>query len=170
MNKALEMIEAYHLFPVEADQIDAIIHPQSIIHSLVHYRDGSVLAQLGMPDMRIPIAHTLGWPKRLAVNTPTLSLSEIGTLEFAEPDVTRFPALRLVRDVMAGEQSLSIAFNAANEVAVAAFLAKRLPFIGITELVEKILDKTSNNLVPSIEDALYLDEEIREKTKELLSS
>ncbi len=170
MNKALEMIEAYHLFPVEAEQISAIIHPQSIIHSLVHYRDGSVLAQLGMPDMRIPIAHTLGWPKRLAVDTPTLSLSEIGTLEFTEPDSNRFPALRLVRDVMAGEQSLSIAFNAANEVAVAAFLAKKLSFAGITQVVEKILEQTPNNPVKDIEDALYLDAETRTRTEEIMSS
>lgn len=164
MNKALEMIEAYHLFPVAAEQIEAIIHPQSIIHSLVHYRDGSVLAQLGMPDMRIPIAYALGWPQRLPTNSPTLSLAEIGTLGFEPADEQRFAAMRLVRGVLAGEQSLSIAFNAANEVAVDAFLQRRLPFVAITQTVETILEQTKSQKVQSIEDALYLDTDIRKQT------
>lgn len=161
MNKALEIIEAYHLFPVEAGQIEAVIHPESVIHSLVQYRDGSVLAQLGMPDMRIPIAYTLGWPDRLVIDTPRLTLAEIGALHFDSPDETRFPALRLAREALAAGQSACITLNAANEIAVEAFLAGRLPFTAITDTVERMLEQTAHTPVTSIEEALFIDEDIR---------
>lgn len=161
MNKALEMIEAYHLFPVQADQIEAILHPESVIHSLLYYRDGSVLAQLGAPDMRIPIAYTLGWPERLSLPQPPLDLAELHTLRFETPCETRFPALRLARDVLRAPQSAAIIFNAANEIAVQAFLDGRLAFPAITALVETLLNSQPHRAVTSIEDALYLDAEIR---------
>ena len=169
MNKALEMIEAYHLFPVEPSQIDAVIHPESIIHSFVHYRDGSVLAQLGQPDMRIPIAHTLAWPERIATNAPSLDLTAIGVLHFEAVDTERFPAMRLVREVLAGEQSLSIVFNAANEVAVAAFLANRIRFTDIVAITERALSQASNHPVTSLEDALYLDQQTRKTAQEAIN-
>lgn len=169
MNKALEMIEAYHLFPVEASQIEAIIHPESIIHSFVHYRDGSVLAQLGMPDMRIPIAYTLGWPQRLDVETPTLSLTDVRALHFEAPDEVRFPALTLARDVLNAEQSLAIAMNAANEIAVHGFLQERIAFTAITDIVTEIVAKTDNKPVLRIEDALYVDLEARKRTQECIT-
>lgn len=161
MNKALEMIEAYHLFPVHADQIEAIIHPESIIHSIVQYCDGSMLTQMGVPDMRIPIAHTLAWPDRLPTNAEALDLASIGQLNFQPPDPQRFPALDLSQEVMRSKQSLAIAMNAANEVAVDAFLCGKIGFMQITETVEKTMRRVDPADVTSLEDALYLDAEYR---------
>ena len=123
MNKGLELIEAHHLFPVGADAIEVVVHPQSVIHSLVEYVDGSVLAQLGPPDMRVPIAYTLAWPERMATPCARLDLVAIGALDFEAPDLERFPALRLAREALAEGGAAPAVLNAANEVAVASFLA-----------------------------------------------
>jgi 1-deoxy-D-xylulose-5-phosphate reductoisomerase len=141
MNKGLEVIEAYHLFALKSDEIDVLVHPQSIIHGLVEFRDGSLIAQLGSPDMRIPIAHCLAWPdERLAGPAPRLDLAQASTLTFEEPDLERFPALRLARWALEAGGGAPTVLNAANEVAVEQFLARRLGFTGITALVEATLE------------------------------
>lgn len=162
MNKGLELIEAYHLFPLEMDQFDIIVHPESIIHSLVHYRDGSVLAQLGQPDMRIPIAYTLGWPQRIAAPTPRLDLTHIAALHFEKPDDTAFPALKLARDALKDGAWATATLNAANEVAVARFLTGDILFTDIALISRKILEKLPSRPISSIEDALESDAEARE--------
>jgi len=140
MNKGLELIEAYHLFPVAVDALEVLVHPQSVVHSLVSYVDGSVLAQLGAPDMRTPISFALAWPQRMATPAETLSLADIGTLTFEKPDETRFPALRLARESLQAGGGAPTALNAANEVAVAAFLAGKIGFLDIAQTVESVLD------------------------------
>jgi 1-deoxy-D-xylulose-5-phosphate reductoisomerase len=139
MNKGLELIEASYLFDAPEDRIDVLIHPQSIVHSLVHYSDGSVLAQLSAPDMRTPISYALAWPDRVAVATPRLDLAAIGTLDFQAPDLTRFPALGLARTALRAGPGRAAALNAANEIAVAAFLAGRIRFLDICRIVEEVL-------------------------------
>jgi 1-deoxy-D-xylulose-5-phosphate reductoisomerase len=139
MNKGLELIEAHHLFGLAADQIEILVHPESIVHSLVGFRDGSVLAQLSPPDMRIPIAYTLGWPERIPAPTPRLDLASIGQLNFEPPDLERFPALGLARAALARGGAVPAVLNAANEVAVAAFLAHRIGFLDIAAIVEATL-------------------------------
>ncbi len=136
MNKGLELIEAFHLFPVGAGQIEIVVHPQSVIHSLVAYVDGSILAQLGLPDMKTPIAYALGWPDRLGVPSARLRLTEINQLTFEAPDEVRFPALRLAREALTAGGSAPIVLNAANEVAVAGFLAGAIGFLDIPAVVE----------------------------------
>jgi 1-deoxy-D-xylulose-5-phosphate reductoisomerase len=140
MNKGLELIEAHHLFALKPDEIDAIVHPQSVIHGMVEFRDGSVVAQLGAPDMRIPIAHCLAWPQRIDGPAARLDLAQIRELTFEEPDLVRFPALALARHAMEAGGAAPTVLNAANEVAVTEFIAKRIPFPAITALVEKTLD------------------------------
>jgi 1-deoxy-D-xylulose-5-phosphate reductoisomerase len=140
MNKCLELIEAYHLFPVEADQLDVVVHPQQIIHALVAYRDGSMLAQLACPDMRTPIAVSLAWPLRMAAPTKRLDLADIGRLSFERPNEQRFQALGLARQVMQRGGMAPAVLNAANEVAVDAFLGKRLGFLQIAQLVAETLE------------------------------
>lgn len=139
MNKGLELIEAYHLFPVEVDQLEVVVHPQSIIHALVAYRDGSMLAQLASPDMRTPIAVGLSWPARMAAPTKRIDLVELGTLSFERPDESRFEALPLARQAMRQGGLAPAVLNAANEVAVEAFLARRLGFLQIAQLVAETL-------------------------------
>ncbi len=139
-NKGLELIEASHLFPVEPAQIEIIVHPQSIVHSMVDYRDGSMLAQMGLPDMRTPIAVTLYWPERGAFGPERLDLSKIGTLTFEPPDEQRFPALRLAREALSLGGTAPAMLNAANEVAVNAFLAEQIGFLDIAYIVEACLD------------------------------
>jgi 1-deoxy-D-xylulose-5-phosphate reductoisomerase len=139
MNKGLELIEAHHLFGLAAEQIEILVHPESIVHSLVAFRDGSVLAQLGLPDMRIPIAYTLGWPDRIPAPTPRLDLAAIGQLNFEPPDVARFPALGLARAALGRGGTAPTVLNAANEVAVSAFLANRIGFLEIAAIVEATL-------------------------------
>lgn len=139
MNKGLELIEASYLFDTPEDRIDVLIHPQSIIHSLVHYCDGSVLAQLSAPDMRTPISYALAWPDRAAVATPRLDLAAIGSLDFQPPDRTRFPALGLARAALRAGAGRPAALNAANEIAVGAFLAGRIRFLDICRIVEETL-------------------------------
>lgn len=139
MNKGLEVIEAARLFDLPSARIGVLIHPQSVVHGLVYYQDGSVLAQLGSPDMRVPIAHCLAWPQRIATAAPRLDLAAIGRLEFSEPDLDRFPALRLARDALQAGGGAPTILSAANEVAVAAFLERRLGFLDIAAVVADVL-------------------------------
>ena len=157
MNKGLEVIEAARLFALDEADIGVLIHPQSVIHGLVHYRDGSVLAQLGSPDMRIPIAHALAWPGRIPTSSPRLDLAALGRLEFAEPDPVRFPALRLARDALRAGGGAPTILSAANEVAVEAFLARRLAFTDIAALVETVLDRIGHQPADSLDAVLDLD-------------
>src|SRR5262245_59905811 len=136
MNKGLELIEAHHLFALAPEQIDVLVHPQSIIHRLVEFCDGSLIAQLGSPDMRIPIAYCLAWPERIAGPAPRLDLARAATLTFEEPGVARVPAVTLARRALEAGGALPTILNAANEVAVCAFLDRRLNFAGIPALVE----------------------------------
>lgn len=140
MNKGLELIEAYHLFPVGVEALEVVVHPQSVIHSLVEYVDGSLLAQLGSPDMRIPIAYTLAWPERMATPCETLDLVRIGSLDFEEPDLERFPALGLARAALREGGAKPAILNAANEIAVASFLESRIGFLDIPALVGEVLE------------------------------
>lgn len=157
MNKGLELIEAHHLFPVGLDKLDIVVHPQSVIHSMVEYVDRSTLAQLGSPDMRIPIASTLAWPERLETNSEPLDLARISKLEFEVPDLERFPALRLAR--MAAEQggAAPAILNAANEVAVAAFLNGQIGFLDIANVVSSTLDGYSPNAPHSLDHLFSID-------------
>lgn len=141
MNKGLELIEASWLFDRPSEDIDVIVHPQSIIHSMVEYIDGSVLAQLGSPDMRTPIAYSMGWPKRISAPVERLDFAKISGLTFFEPDLIKFPALRLAREALEAGGEAPCVLNAANEQAVAAFLNEKIPFLGIAELVEAALEK-----------------------------
>ena len=172
MNKGLEVIEAHHLFGLPAAQIDVLIHPQSIVHSLVEFCDCSVIAQLGTHDMRIPIAYCLAWPERLAGPAPRLDLARIATLSFEEPDEERFPALRLARNALNAGGGAPTVLNAANEVAVAAFLGHGLPFGGIPALVEAALEAAvSRNWTKEpqcIEEALFIDHDTRSVAHALL--
>lgn len=157
MNKGLELIEAHHLFAMPEDRIDIVVHPQSVIHSMVSYVDGSVLAQLGSPDMRTPIAYALGWPKRIYAPAPRLDLTAIGQLTFEAPDPIRFPALRLARRALQTGGSAPTVLNAANEVAVQAFLSRSIGFLDIAKVVEQTLEATENAALSSIEDVLAQD-------------
>ncbi len=157
MNKGLELIEAYHLFPVGLDKIDILVHPQSVIHSMVEYADRSTLAQLGSPDMRIPIASTLAWPDRMVTNCQPLDLAAIGSLTFEEPDIRRFPALKLARDAAAAGGSVPAILNAANEVAVAAFLDGRIGFLDIANVVSRTIEGYSPNAFHSLDMLFSID-------------
>jgi len=157
MNKGLELIEAHHLFPVGVDRLDVIVHPQSVVHSMVEYVDGSVLAQLGTPDMRTPIAHTLAWPERMATPGARLDLAAIGSLDFEAPDPARFPALDLARAALADGGARPAILNAANEAAVAAFLAGRIGFLDIASIVGKVLDRYSPAAPASLDDIFAID-------------
>ena len=157
MNKGLELIEAFHLFPVEKDQIDILVHPQSVIHSMVSYVDGSVLAQLGMPDMRTPIAYALGWPERIPAPSPRLDLGKIGELTFEPPDSKRFPALRLARQSLQSGGGAPTILNAANEVAVAGFLEGKIGFLDIARVVEETLEHLSVPELGRLEDVFEVD-------------
>ena len=165
MNKGLELIEAHHLFAIEAARLDVVVHPQSVIHGLVTFRDGAVTAGLAAPDMRVPIAHALGYPERLATPAARLDLARIGSLTFETPDAGRFPALRLAREALAAGGAAATVLNAANEVAVAAFLARAIGFSDIPRLVEETLeaaDQRGLTTAPgSIAEAIDLDVEIR---------
>ncbi|BBK42866.1 1-deoxy-D-xylulose 5-phosphate reductoisomerase [Allostella vacuolata] len=161
MNKGLEVIEAHHLFQMPDERIEVVIHPQSIVHSLVAYVDGSVLAQLGSPDMRTPIAHTLAWPERISAPSPRLDLARIGTLTFEPPDDARFPALGLCREALVAGGGAPAVLNAANEVAVAAFLAGRIGFLHIPAIVADTLGRMNIPVPDTIEDVVALDGEAR---------
>jgi 1-deoxy-D-xylulose-5-phosphate reductoisomerase len=172
MNKGLEIIEAHHLFSLPSEQIDVLVHPQSIIHSLVEFCDGSVIAQLGSPDMRIPIAYCLAWPERIIGPAPRLDLARAATLTFEEPDTAKFPALDLARRALEAGGTAPTVLNAANEVAVAQFLARRLSFAGISALVgatlEVALSRNWTAEPASVEDALSVDHDARLLAQELL--
>ena len=168
MNKGLELIEAYHLFPVGHDRLSVLVHPQSVIHSMVDYIDGSVLAQLGPPDMRTPIAHTLAWPERMATPCTPLDLASIGRLDFEAPDLDRFPALGLALDALAAGGARPGVLNAANEVAVAAFLAGRIGFLEIALIVDKVLERYEPHAPETIDEALMIDAEARRVTASAL--
>ncbi len=161
MNKGLEVIEAARLFAIEGARIEVLIHPQSVVHGMVCYRDGSVLAQLGAPDMRIPIAHALGWPERLQTPSPRLDLAAVGGLEFSAPDPARFPALGLARAALAAGGGAPALLNAANEVAVAAFLAGRIGFLDIVAVAESVLAALGAPEAASLAAVLALDAEGR---------
>ncbi|MBS40382.1 MAG: 1-deoxy-D-xylulose-5-phosphate reductoisomerase [Rhodospirillales bacterium] len=166
MNKGLELIEAYYLFSIEEAKIDVLIHPESIVHSMVSYCDGTILAQLGTPDMQIPISYTLGWPNRIQNSTKRLDLSSIGTLRFEKPDDALFPALKLARHALSLGGGAPAIFNAANEVAVEAFLQKQIKFLDIVKVVECTLENSSINEVCSIDDVIAIDEETRRISRE----
>jgi 1-deoxy-D-xylulose-5-phosphate reductoisomerase len=157
MNKGLELIEAARLFNLDETQIGVLVHPQSVIHGMVCYQDGSVLAQLGSPDMRIPIAHTLAWPLRMATSSPRLDLAAVARLEFAEPDLVRFPSLRLARSALKAGGGAPAILNAANEVAVEAFLNRRIGFLDIARTVEKVLDSMGTPPAHTLDDVIMLD-------------
>lgn len=161
MNKGLELIEAHHLFPVGEDKIEILVHPQSVVHSMVDYVDGSVLAQLGTPDMRTPIAYALAWPERMSAPSPRLNLAEVSQLTFEAPDSKRFPALRLAREALQSGGAAPTILNAANEVAVAKFLAEKIGFLDIVATVEETLAKVSTDPPRSLDDIFALDLEAR---------
>ena len=161
MNKGLEMIEANYLFPVASDQIEVLVHPQSVIHSMVAYKDGSVLAQLGSPDMRTPIAYTLGWPNRMAAPAPRLDLAEIAQLTFETPDIGRFPSLRLARQVLQSGGTTPTILNAANEVAVESFLGERIGFLDIASAVEETLYTIQREEIENLDHVHDVDERSR---------
>jgi 1-deoxy-D-xylulose-5-phosphate reductoisomerase len=172
MNKGLELIEAHHLFALAPEQIDVLVHPQSIIHSLVEFCDGSLIAQLGSPDMRIPIAYCLAWPERIAGPAPRLDLARAAKLTFEEPDLARFPALTLARRALEAGGALPTVLNAANEVAVGEFLARQLNFAGIPALVQATLEAAvSKNWTAepeNVDEALSIDRNARLLARALL--
>jgi 1-deoxy-D-xylulose-5-phosphate reductoisomerase len=160
-NKGLEVIEAARIFALSSDEIEVLVHPQSVIHGMVCYQDGSVLAQLGAPDMRIPIAHTLAWPERIETNSPRLDLAAIGRLEFLAPDEIRFPALRIAREALRAGGGAPTVLNAANEIAVAAFLGRRIGFLDIAAVVEATLARIGPVRADTLEEVVALDEAAR---------
>lgn len=168
MNKALEVIEAHHLFAMPPEKIDVLVHPQSIIHSMVAYRDGSVLAQLGAPDMKTPITYCLGWPERLATPGQILDMTTLSPLTFEPVDHRRFPAINLAYDALKAGQGACIALNAANEVAVEAFLQGQIGFTEISRLVERMMAQAQSQIPGSLDDILALDAQIRVKTGEAI--
>ncbi|MGI9521767.1 MAG: 1-deoxy-D-xylulose-5-phosphate reductoisomerase [Hyphomicrobiaceae bacterium] len=172
MNKGLELIEAYHLFPVEIEQLDVVVHPQSIVHCLVEFCDGSVMAQMAVPDMRTPIAHSLAWPRRIPTPTKRLRLTDLGTLTFEQPDVTKFPALQIARGALACGGSAPNILNASNERAVSAFLQGQIGFSQISEVVADCLDiATGRGLLEepsSLQDVLTVDHEARRISDDLM--
>jgi len=161
MNKGLELIEAYHLFDLPEEKIEVLVHPQSIIHSLVSYVDGSVLAQLGSPDMRTPIAYALGWPKRIEAPSPRLDLAEVGMLNFENPDSSRFPSIDLARQALRDGGMAPTVLNAANEVAVAAFLSRKIGILDIARTVAETLARLPNIPMVSLDDVISVDAHAR---------
>jgi 1-deoxy-D-xylulose-5-phosphate reductoisomerase len=170
MNKGLELIEACHLFGVGPDAVRVVIHPQSIVHSLVEFEDGSVLAQMSRPDMRVPIAHALGWPERIASGVDAIDLVQIARLSFEDPDFERFPCLGLAQSAARDGGTMPAVLNAANEVAVTAFLGRRLNFAGIAAVIESVLHQHQAGPVASLADALAADAWARERAGLALTS
>jgi 1-deoxy-D-xylulose-5-phosphate reductoisomerase len=170
MNKGLELIEACHLFGLGPDAVRVVIHPQSIVHALVEYLDGSVLAQMSQPDMRVPIAHALGWPDRIESGSAALDLIQIAKLSFEVPDFERFPCLGLAQSAARAGGTAPAVLNAANEVAVAAFLARRLNFADIAAVIESVLQRHEPGPVTSLADALAADAWAREQASRALDS
>ena len=169
MNKGLELIEAHHLFGLPSERMDVVVHPQSIVHSLVEFVDGSLLAQLGSADMRIPIAYTLAWPERMETPAQRLSLADIGRLDFEPPDLDRFPALRLARGALEEGGAAPVVLNAANEIAVEAFLKGRIGFCDISRTVEDALGQADAPVPQSVQDVIRLDREARQRASALVA-
>jgi 1-deoxy-D-xylulose-5-phosphate reductoisomerase len=170
MNKGLEVMEAHWLFDAEPDVIDVVIHPQSVVHSMVTYRDGSVIAQLGNPDMRTPIAYGLGFPDRIAAGVGTLDLAKVGRLDFEKLDLARFPCVRLAYQALRRGGTAPAVLNAANEVAVEAFLANRLRFIDIPQLIEDVLSKISADDATTLEGILAADQLARAAARDAVAT
>jgi 1-deoxy-D-xylulose-5-phosphate reductoisomerase len=166
MNKGLELIEAHFLFDMPEDRIDVLVHPQSIVHSMVAYVDGSVLAQLGTPDMRTPISYALGWPARISTPSARLDLAEIAELTFEHPELERFPALRLAREALQAGGAAPTILNASNEVAVAGFLREEIGFLDIPAIVEETLDRVSDSEIGTVEDFRSVDRKARHAAQE----
>ncbi|RYE01514.1 MAG: 1-deoxy-D-xylulose-5-phosphate reductoisomerase, partial [Sphingomonadales bacterium] len=166
MNKGLELIEAFHLFPVRADQLDVVVHPQSVVHSMVEYVDGSTLAQLGPADMRVPISYALAWPDRMETPCEVLDLPRVGRLDFEAPDYVRFPALKLALEALAAGGARPAILNAANEVAVAAFLAGAVKFLEIAAIVSDTLARYDPAAPESLDAVLAIDAEARARAAE----
>jgi 1-deoxy-D-xylulose-5-phosphate reductoisomerase len=160
-NKGLEVIEAARLFSLKSEEIEVLVHPQSIIHGMVHFADGSILAQMGSPDMRIPIAHCLAWPERIKTHAPRLDLAAAQNLSFFPPDEIRFPALRLAREALTAGQGAPAVLNAANEIAVAAFLDHKIGFLDIAVTVERVMQQLGNPAADTLEKVYALDASAR---------
>jgi 1-deoxy-D-xylulose-5-phosphate reductoisomerase len=169
MNKGLELIEAYHLFPVSEDRIEILVHPQSVVHSMVAYVDGSVLAQMGTPDMRTPIAVALGWPGRIPTPARRLALEEIGALTFENPDAGRFPSLLLARGALQTGGAATTILNAANEVAVYSFLEREIGFLDIARIVERTLEAAGNGPLRTLDDVHAADANARDLARSFIS-
>jgi len=163
MNKALEVIEAYRLFPISKEQIEIVVHPESIIHGLVDYADGSTLAMMSLPDMKTPIAYALSYPERIAIQHPKLDLVKISQLNFVEPDAKKFPALKLVKEVLQADGNAPCIFNAANEIAVAKFLKGEIAFDKIVKIVANTLEKIPYQKINSLEDVIEFNGQARAK-------
>jgi 1-deoxy-D-xylulose-5-phosphate reductoisomerase len=170
MNKGLEVIEAKWLFEVPVEKVDVHIHPQSIVHSMVEYVDGSVIAQLGMPDMRVPIAYALAYPERLTLDLPTLDFFSVQTLTFQEPDRARYPCLDLAFNACKAGGTMPAVLNASNEVAVQAFLDKRIPFLGIARLVDKVMQEHELAPAKELEAIVAADTWARQRTEKVIDS
>jgi 1-deoxy-D-xylulose-5-phosphate reductoisomerase len=170
MNKGLEVIEARWLFQMPVENIEVHIHPQSIVHSMVEYVDGSVIAQMGIPDMRVPIAYALAYPERLGLSLPSLDLFSVGTLTFHEPDLSRFPCLGLAISACTLGGTMPVVLNAANEVAVQAFLDNRTSFSSIARLVDQVMQKHSPDPGENVEAILAADTWARVRAEELIGS
>ena len=169
MNKGLELIEAFYLFPVNIDQIKILVHPQSIVHSMVSYVDGSVLAQLGSTDMRIPISYALGWPDRIEPPVESLNLTEISSLTFEKPDFQKFPSLKLAQNALKAGKIGPILLNSANEIAVSSFLENKISFLEIAEIVEDVLSVAQFKEPKTIEDIVHIDLEGRKIAENMVN-
>jgi 1-deoxy-D-xylulose-5-phosphate reductoisomerase len=168
MNKGLEVIEARWLFDIPAEKIEVVIHPQSVIHSMVEYEDGSVLAQLGQPDMRTPIAHALAWPERVASGVTPLNLLSAGPLEFSAPDLNRFPCLGFAYQALKQGHDASIWLNAANEIAVQSFLEHKIRYLEIPRLLQSVLERSPGNSAPDIETVIAMDQQARRVARDII--
>ena len=170
MNKGLELIEAWHLFPVGLERLQIVVHPQSVIHSMVEYRDRSTLAQLGPSDMRVPIASALAWPRRIETPCKPLDLAALGELTFFAPDEERFPATRLAREALEAGGAAPAVLNAANEIAVAAFLSGQIGFSRIAAQVEEMLQRELPKPPANLSDVILIDREARREASRMLES
>jgi 1-deoxy-D-xylulose-5-phosphate reductoisomerase len=167
INKGLEVMEAHWLFSFSYDRIDVLVHPQSIIHSMVEFQDGAVMAQLGTPDMKVPIQYAMSYPNRLPLSMPPLSLSDIKQLTFLEPDLSRFPCLAMAFEAGKAGGTMPTVLNAANEIAVEKFLKKTIPFLGIEAMIEKTLESHDSMKNPQLEEIKHADQWAREFARQL---
>jgi 1-deoxy-D-xylulose-5-phosphate reductoisomerase len=168
MNKGLELIEAHWLFNAAPDQLQVLIHPQSIVHSMVAYRDGSVLAQMGTPDMRTPIAYALSWPERIDAGVERLDLASISDLSFRDPDLQRFPCLRLAFEALREGESTAVTLNGANEIAVEAFLEEQIRFDQISAVVDEVMQQSEKHAINCLEDVVECDAMARRRALETM--